>query len=90
MTRAAAKPFLDYPESAGLGRLRKLIGEYLREQRGVVADPDDVVVVSGSQQALDITSRWWDGDGTVVGIEDPHYEGTRQAFLAAAASSSRA
>jgi len=86
VTRAAAKPLLDYPESAGLGRLRKLIAEYLREQRGVVADPDDVVVVNGSQQALDITSRLVGGEGTVVGIEDPHYQGTRQAFLAAGAT----
>jgi GntR family transcriptional regulator / MocR family aminotransferase len=86
LSRAAARPFLDYPDPAGSERLRKLIAGDLREQRGVVAAADDVVVVNGSQQALDITARLLVSEGTSIGIEDPHYQGTRQAFLAAGAT----
>jgi GntR family transcriptional regulator / MocR family aminotransferase len=86
LSRAAAKPLLDYPDPAGSERLRKLIADDLREQRGVIAGAEDVVVVNGSQQALDITARLLVGEGTSIGIEDPHYQGTRQAFLAAGAT----
>src|SRR3954469_12213250 len=86
LARAAAKPLLDYPDPAGNERLRKLIADDLREQRGVTAVADDVVIVNGSQQALDITARLLVSEGTSIGIEDPHYQGTRQAFLAAGAT----
>ena len=86
LSRAAARPFLDYPDPAGSERLRKLIAADLQEQRGVVGEADDVVVVNGSQQALDITARLLVSEGTSIGIEDPHYQGTRQAFLAAGAT----
>jgi GntR family transcriptional regulator / MocR family aminotransferase len=86
LSRAAAKPLLDYPDAAGSKRLRKLIADDLREQRGVIAGVDDVVIVNGSQQALDITARLLVSEGTSIGIEDPHYQGTRQAFLAAGAT----
>jgi len=85
LSRAAATPIFDYPDPAGSERLRKLIADDLREQRGVVAGPDDVVVVSGSQQALDIVSRLLVGEGASIAIEDPHYQGTRQTLLAAGA-----
>jgi GntR family transcriptional regulator/MocR family aminotransferase len=74
VARAAGDPQLGYPDPAGLPSLRRLLTEHLREQRGVVADPDEILIVSGAQQAIDL-----------IGIEDPHYQGTRQAFLAAGA-----
>jgi len=85
LSRAAAKPPFEYPDPAGSERLRKLIADDLREQRGVAAGPDDVVVVNGSQQALDIVSRLLVVERAAVAIEDPHYQGTRQALLAAGA-----
>src|SRR5438270_1058432 len=69
LSRAAARPLLDYPDPAGSERLRKLIADDLREQRGVVAGADDVVVVNGAQQALDITARLLVSEGTRIGIE---------------------
>ena len=44
--------------------------------------PDDVFVVTGSQQALDLVVRALCEEGTPVGIEDPHYQGARRSFLA--------
>src|SRR5262245_32766851 len=85
IARAAGPPQLDYPDPAGLTSLRRALGEHLREQRGVVADGDDIIIVSGAQQALDLTARVLCDRGTRIGIEDPHYQGTRQAFVAAGA-----
>src|SRR5262249_47751083 len=55
----------------------------VREQRGVVADPDDILVVNGSQQGLDLIIRVLGDRGARIGIEDPHYRGVRNALLAA-------
>src|SRR5256885_452848 len=51
----------------------------------LVAEADDIVIVSGAQQAIDLTARVLCDRGTRIGIEDPHYQGTRQAFAAAGA-----
>lgn len=75
----------DYSDPAGLPVLRTALCRYLRRHRGVVADPEDVIVVSGSQQALDFTARAICDPGAIFGIEDPHYQGARQALLAAGA-----
>lgn len=85
IARAAAEPQVDYPDPAGLPSLRRVLAAHLREQRGVAADPDDIVIVSGAQQAIDLTARVLCDRGTRIGLEDPHYQGTRQAFLAAGA-----
>jgi len=85
VARAARETQLDYPDPAGLPLLRRALAEHLREQRGVSAEADDIVIVSGAQQAIDLTARVLCDRGTRIGIEDPHYQGTRQAFLAAGA-----
>jgi GntR family transcriptional regulator/MocR family aminotransferase len=85
VARAAGAPQLDYPDPAGLPSLRRALAAHLREQRGVVAEADDIVIVSGAQQALDLTARVLCDRGTRIGLEDPQYQGTRQAFVAAGA-----
>ena len=86
VARAAGEPQLDYPDPAGLPLLRHVLAGYLREQRGVLAAAEDIIIVSGAQQAIDLTARVLCDRGTRIGIEDPHYQGTRQAFLAAGAN----
>jgi GntR family transcriptional regulator/MocR family aminotransferase len=86
ITRAAAEPKLDYPDPEGLPSLRRLLAMHLREERGVVADADDIVIVNGAQQAIDLAARVLCDEKTRIGIEDPHYQGTRQVFAAAGAA----
>src|SRR5215468_9083633 len=57
VSRAAASPQIEYPVAAGHERLRRALAVSLREQRGVVADPDDILIVNGSQQGLDLIIR---------------------------------
>lgn len=74
---------LSYPHGpAGHPRLRELIAQYLREARGVRCTAADVVVVSGSQQALDLAARLLLNPGDTVAMEEPGYHGARGVFQA--------
>jgi GntR family transcriptional regulator/MocR family aminotransferase len=62
-----------YPPGAGLRALRQAISEYLAQRRGVVCHADDVIVVSGTQQAISLLARVLVEDGQGVVIEEPGY-----------------
>jgi GntR family transcriptional regulator / MocR family aminotransferase len=79
-----AKDF-HYSRSAGYVPLRKAIADYLRRNRGVNCDVEQVLIVSGSQQALDLCARILLDPGDSVWMEDPGYRGARAAFRAAGA-----
>jgi GntR family transcriptional regulator/MocR family aminotransferase len=83
--RVASVPSLGYGEPQGYQPLREALADYLRRGRGVASDPGQVIVVNGSQQALDLAARVLLDPGDGVVLEEPHYEGARQAFAAAGA-----
>ncbi|MGW4305806.1 MocR-like pyridoxine biosynthesis transcription factor PdxR [Streptomyces californicus] len=63
---------LGYPDPRGLPELREALAGLLARRRGVVADPERVVVCSGVAQAttlLGFVLR--DGGAASVGVEDP-------------------
>jgi GntR family transcriptional regulator/MocR family aminotransferase len=76
---------LDYGPAAGSLALRKAISAHLRRSRAVVCDASQVIVVNGSQQALDLAARLLLERGDHVAIEDPQYQGAREIFRAAGA-----
>ena len=55
--RSGARELLGYGDPAGYRPLREAIALHLAAARGVRCDPEQVVIVSGSQQALDLTAR---------------------------------
>lgn len=65
-------------DAQGHPGLREAIAERLRA-RGIDAEPDDVIVTSGSQQALDIVARSL--ERKVVATENPVYSYARQLFI---------
>jgi len=67
----------------GTERFRQAIADYLRTARGVKCDVGQIMVVSGSQQALDITSRVLFDPGDAVWIEEPGYRLQRSVLAAA-------
>lgn len=83
--RKASLRALDYGPPPGSLALREAICAHLRRSRAVISDPDQVVVVNGSQQALDLAARVLLERGDPVAIENPHYQGARKVFLAAGA-----
>jgi GntR family transcriptional regulator / MocR family aminotransferase len=83
--RRASASFYDYGHPQGSPALRAALAGYLLRGRGVRCDPDQILVVSGSQQGLDLTARLLLAPGDVAAVEEPGYEGARRAFLAAGA-----
>ena len=57
----------------GAERFRSAVCDYLRTARGVHCSPDQILIVSGSQQALDITARVLLDPGNAVWVEEPSY-----------------
>jgi GntR family transcriptional regulator/MocR family aminotransferase len=71
--------------AAGARALREAIAAYLGASRAVVCTPDQVVIVSGAQQALDLAARALIDPGDSAWIEEPGYPGIQGALLAAGA-----
>ncbi len=67
-------------DGRGYRPLRKAIADYLGSSRGVRCCSDQVVVVSGVQQALDILARLLLKQDDPVWVEDPGYFGATIAF----------
>ena len=76
---------LDYADPAGYLPLREAIAGYLAHARAVRCEPRQVLIVSGSQQALDVAARVLLDPSDQVWVEDPGYGGARGAFIAAGA-----
>lgn len=66
-----------YGSPAGFFPLREAVADYLRRARGVRCVAEQVVIVSGAQQALDILARLLLNPGDEVVVETPGY---RDAF----------
>jgi GntR family transcriptional regulator / MocR family aminotransferase len=76
---------LDYGPAGGMPALREAISAQLRRSRAVICDPSEVIVVNGSQQALDLVTRVLVERGDTVAVEDPQYQGIREVVRAASA-----
>jgi len=83
--RKAPARQLDYGAAAGSIALREAISVHVRRSRAVICDPSQVIVVNGSQQALDLVARVLIERGDPVAIEDPQYQGAREIFRTAGA-----
>src|SRR5581483_7587622 len=62
---------------------RETVATYLRTARAVHCEADQIMAVSGSQQALDISARVLLDPGSRVWIEEPSYQLTRYALTMA-------
>ena len=70
---------LQYGPTRGYRPLVEALTEILGE-RGISATPEEVMVTTGSQQALDLTARIFIDPGSVVLVELPTYTGGLTAF----------
>jgi GntR family transcriptional regulator/MocR family aminotransferase len=74
-----------YPPPQGSPELRQQIAAHLAATRGLLADPDCIVVTGGTQQALRLAADLLLDEGDTVWVEDPGYIAGRGALLAAGA-----
>ncbi|PTM87778.1 GntR family transcriptional regulator/MocR family aminotransferase [Mycoplana dimorpha] len=73
---------LGYDHPAGSKALRKALHGYVWRARGIRCDENQIVVVSGSQQALDLCGRVLINPGVRVVLEEPCYQMARNVMLA--------
>jgi GntR family transcriptional regulator/MocR family aminotransferase len=76
---------LHYAAAEGEAPLRLALQAYLARARGLACTAEQIVIVNGSQQALDLCARVLLDPGDAVVVEDPGYGAARQCFSAAGA-----
>jgi len=76
---------LQYGPTRGYRPLVEALPEILAA-RGIAATPEEIIVTTGSQQALDLTGRIFIDPGSVVLVELPTYTGAITAFRNAQAT----
>jgi GntR family transcriptional regulator / MocR family aminotransferase len=77
---------LDYTEHVrGYEPLCEEIAKYVARSRAVICSPEQVIVVNGSQQGLDLCARLMLEPGDEVAVENPGYSGASRIFEACGA-----
>jgi GntR family transcriptional regulator/MocR family aminotransferase len=80
------QPSLAYGQPEGEERLRSALQGYLRRARGLVCDADQILVVHGSQQGLDLCARLLLNPADAFVFEEPGYRMARYCFEATGAT----
>jgi GntR family transcriptional regulator/MocR family aminotransferase len=81
--RAGAPAIFDYAaNAAGYEPLRREIATYVARSRAVHCKPEQVIIVNGSHQGLDLSARLLLEPGDTVAFEEPGYSGARRIFNA--------
>lgn len=70
---------LQYGGGQGLASLRERLVPLMAEE-GVEADPEDMVITTGAQQALDLVAKIFIDPGDEIVVEAPAYVGALSAF----------
>jgi GntR family transcriptional regulator / MocR family aminotransferase len=83
--RSASREAMGYGNPMGYGAFREALMEYLGAFRAIKCDSSQVIVTTGSQQALQIAALALLDPKDSVWIEEPGHPGTRQALQAAGA-----
>ena len=84
LSGAAGRRNLQYAATEGDPALRELVAARLT-RRGLPTDPDDLLVTTGSQQALTLLTTALLEPGSVVAVEEPSYLAALQTFTLAGA-----
>jgi GntR family transcriptional regulator/MocR family aminotransferase len=87
--RRPSRDALGYASPQGDPALRRALADYLGRARGMSCDAEQVVIVNGAQQGIDLVSRVLLDEGDTVVVEDPQYPGATVPFEAAGAALAR-
>ena len=83
--RFGGQDLFGYHYISGHPDLRKVIAGFLNTMRRVRCLPDQIVITTGGQAALDLLARMLISESDTVWMEEPGYLGARSAFLSAGA-----
>lgn len=78
--KAAGANLTSYNDPAGLPELRRAIAKHLAPARGVVVDPDQIVIVGGCQDGFNLVGRLLVTPGSIAAVESPCYQGAAFVF----------
>jgi GntR family transcriptional regulator/MocR family aminotransferase len=73
----------EHADSLGYRPLRQAVCDYIAKLRGVRCEPDQVLILSGAQQAIYLCAHILLDAGDVVWFEEPGYPRARAALLSA-------
>lgn len=77
---AHARVISAYPDPQGHRDLRLALCEHLRATRGITCTEDQIIIVSGAQDGLNLVGRLLQRQSSKVIVEDPCYNGAAAAF----------
>ena len=80
--RARAPELLGYGDARGEPALRRAIADYLGPARGIACSADQILVVAGAQQGIELIARALTRPGDTAWIEEPGYPLGRVALSA--------
>ncbi len=83
--RTHSKEALQYGTTEGQQVLKTELVKLLKETEHVSVTPEEILIVSASQQALDMSARMFVNEGDVIITANPTYLGALQAFQVAGA-----
>ena len=81
----SGEALMRYGDPLGLPDLRQAVAHYLGQSRGVRCNADQVVILTSSQQALQMIALLLCDAGDRIWMEDPGYRGAWHAFSSAGA-----
>ena len=70
----------DYIDPSGLPELREQIAEFIGPARGMNVSPEQILIVAGCQQGLNLAAHLFVGANTPVVVEAPCYRGAAYLF----------
>ena len=71
---------LQYGITEGYAPLRKLVAERLKRVYGIGKEDDELIIVTGGQQGIELTCKVMCNEGNVVLCENPSFIGALNAF----------
>lgn len=83
--RIQGEKLLGYGDPQGYRPLREAVASYLQQSRGVLCSPEQILITTSSQQALQLLAMLLVDPEDTVWIEQPGYLGARNAFASAGA-----
>jgi len=78
--RQMPEQHISYGDPAGDSQLRTLLAGYLRNTRGLMCDPEQIIITAGSQQALFMCAQLLLDPGQLAAMENPGYPRAAEAF----------
>jgi len=78
--RKNARAALQYGETEGCPQLKEVLVKNLREEEGISVRPENILITTASQQALDLVAKTFIDPSDPVIVELPSYIGALQVF----------